>query len=248
MIFFPAIDIKGGLCVRLTQGRADKETVFAKDPVAMARHWQSQGAQWLHIVDLDGAFEGLPANRDLIQAICQSVSIPVQLGGGIRDMETAGAYMEAGVRRLIIGTLALEDPDGYQALIKAFPGRIGVSLDAENGRLKSKGWVTDSGYTVDDVLPRLTEQGTAFLVYTDISRDGTGKGVNLSAVAALAEKSRIPVIAAGGVHTMQDIQNLYQVSLRANLEGAISGRAIYEGTLDTAEAVRWLKERASQSA
>lgn len=244
MIFFPAIDIKGGKCVRLTQGRADKETVFADNPVAMARHWQSQGAEWLHIVDLDGAFEGLPANRALVREICGAVSIPVQLGGGIRDMKTAGAYLEAGVQRLIIGTLALEDPDTYAAMIKAFPGRIGVSLDAENGKLKSKGWVADSGYTVDDVLPRLTEQGTAFLVYTDISRDGTGKGVNLSAVATLAEKSQIPVIAAGGVHTMEDIKNLYQISLHANLEGAISGRAIYEGSLDTAEATRWLKEQA----
>lgn len=244
MIFFPAIDIKGGKCVRLTQGRADKETVFADNPVAMARHWQSQGAEWLHIVDLDGAFEGLPANRALVREICGAVSIPVQLGGGIRDMETAGAYLEAGVQRLIIGTLALEDPDTYAAMIKAFPDRIGVSLDAENGKLKSKGWVADSGYTVDDVLPRLTEQGTAFLVYTDISRDGTGKGVNLSAVATLAEKSQIPVIAAGGVHTMEDIKNLYQISLHANLEGAISGRAIYEGSLDTAEATRWLKEQA----
>lgn len=244
MIFFPAIDIKGGRCVRLTQGRADKETVFADNPVAMACHWQSQGAEWLHIVDLDGAFEGLPANRTLVREICDAVSIPVQLGGGIRDMETASAYLEAGVQRLIIGTLALEDPDRYAALVKAFPGQIGVSLDAENGKLKSKGWVADSGYTVDDVLPRLTEQGTAFLVYTDISRDGTGKGVNLPAVTALAEKSRIPVIAAGGVHTMEDIKNLYQVSLHANLEGAISGRAIYEGTLDTAEATRWIKEQA----
>ena len=243
MIFFPAIDIKGGVCVRLTQGRADKETVFAKDPVAMARHWQSQGAEWLHIVDLDGAFEGVPANRDLVREICRAVDIPVQLGGGIRDMDTAGAYLEAGVRRLIIGTLALEAPEAYAALIKAFPGRIGVSLDAENGKLKSKGWVADSGYTVDDVLPRLTEQGTAFLVYTDISRDGTGKGVTLPAVTALAEKSRIPVIAAGGVHTMEDIKNLHRISLQANLEGAISGRAIYEGTLDTAEATRWLKEQ-----
>lgn len=243
MIFFPAIDIKGGKCVRLTQGRADKETVFADNPVAMARHWQSQGAEWLHIVDLDGAFEGLPANRALVREICGAVSIPVQLGGGIRDMETAGAYLEAGVQRLIIGTLALEDPDTYAAMIKAFPDRIGVSLDAENGKLKSKGWVADSGYTVDDVLPRLTEQGTAFLVYTDISRDGTGKGVNLSAVATLAEKSQIPVIAAGGVHTMEDIKNLYQISLHANLEGAISGRAIYEGSLNTAEATRWIKEQ-----
>lgn len=248
MIFFPAIDIKGGVCVRLTQGRADKETVFAQDPVAMARHWQTQGAQWLHIVDLDGAFGGLPVNRDLVREICRAVRIPVQLGGGIRDMETAGAYMEAGVQRLIIGTLALEQPDAYWALIKAFPRRIGVSLDAENGKLKSKGWVADSGYTVDDVLPRLTEQGTAFLVYTDISRDGTGKGINLPAVTALAKKSRIPVVAAGGVHTMEDIRTLYALSLHANLEGAISGRAIYEGTLDVAEAVCWLQQQANERA
>lgn len=243
MIFFPAIDIRGGVCVRLSQGRADRETVFAADPVGVARRWEAAGARWLHVVDLDGAFNGTPRNMDLIRKICASVSVPVQLGGGIRDAATAAAYLDAGVSRLIIGTLALEDQAAYAALARNWPGRIGVSLDAENGRLKTKGWVADSGLRVEDVLEDLAHAGTAFLVYTDITRDGTGRGVNLAAVESLAKKSSMPVIAAGGVHTLADIKNLHAISRRANLKGAISGRAIYEGTLDAAEAIAWLAEQ-----
>lgn len=241
MIIFPAVDIKGGQCVRLKKGRADQETVFASDPVEAALHWQNQGAEWLHLVDLDGAFAGKPVNLPLITRLCKSLSIPVQMGGGIRDRECATAYCQAGVTRLIIGTLALDDPEAYARMCAALPGKIGVSLDTEGGRLKTKGWVADSGLTIDDVLPRLHEQGTAFIIHTDIDRDGMQSGVNVPVLAELAKKSPMPVIAAGGVATLEDIKKLYPLSLESNLEGAISGRAIYEGTLNLKEALDWLQ-------
>lgn len=240
MIIFPAVDIKGGQAVRLKQGRADAETVFSTDPVAMARQWQDEGGQWLHVVDLDGAFSGEPVNRALIRRICSNIDIPVQLGGGIRDIETARAYIDSGVSRLIIGTMALADPDLFGSLCRTFPGRIGVSLDAEGGRLKTKGWVEDSGLTVYDVLPRLEKQGAAFIIYTDIDRDGMQTGVNLPALKTLAETSSLPVIAAGGVATMDDVKALFPLSRTANLEGAISGRAIYTGSLNLREAMEWI--------
>ena len=239
MILFPAVDIKGGQAVRLRRGRADDSTVFSDDPVAAALQWQEQGAKFLHLVDLDGAFEGVSPNTDLVRRICEALSIPVQLGGGIRDEETAHRWLDAGVARLIIGTLALEDPARFAALCHACPGRIGVSLDAENGRLKTRGWVGDTPYTVDDVVPRLAEDGAAFLVYTDIERDGMQTGVNVPALTHLARTSKVPVIAAGGVATLDDVKALYPLSVSANLEGAISGRAIYEGTLDLREAMSW---------
>lgn len=243
MIIFPAVDIKGGQCVRLKKGRADQETVFAADPVEAALRWQEEGAQWLHLVDLDGAFAGKPVNLPLISRLCSALRIPVQMGGGIRDLESARAYCDAGVTRLIIGTLALENPDAYAAMCAALPGKIGVSLDTEGGKLKTKGWVADSGLHIDDVLPRLHDQGTAFIIHTDIDRDGMQSGVNLSVLALLAKKSPMPVIAAGGVATLEDIQKLYALSLESRLEGAITGRAVYEGTLDLREALTWLSEQ-----
>lgn len=240
MIIFPAVDIQDGKAVRLRQGRADESTIFSPDPVAAARHWQEQGARWLHVVDLDGAFDGLPRSRDIVRAICSALDIPVQLGGGIRSEQIAAAYLDAGVERLIIGTLALEQPEAFAALCRRFPGRIGVSLDAEAGRLKTKGWVADAGLTVDDVLPRLLDDGAAFIIYTDIERDGMQSGVNLPALAHLAEASSVPVIAAGGVATLADVQALYPLSRTARLEGAISGRALYEGTLDLKQANAWI--------
>lgn len=240
MILFPAIDIKDGQCVRLKQGLADQVTVFDPDPVSAAGHWLDLGAKALHVVDLDGAFDGQPKNRSLVGAICERAgSVPVQLGGGIRDLATAKAYVAAGVSRLLIGTMALADPDRFGELCKALPGRIGVSLDADNGRLKTKGWVEDSGLTVDDVLPRLEAQGAAFLVYTDISRDGMQTGVNIQAMEALLSKTRLPVIAAGGVATLEDLKALAPLKDKG-LQGAISGRAIYTGTLDFKDAMGWL--------
>jgi phosphoribosylformimino-5-aminoimidazole carboxamide ribotide isomerase len=236
VILFPAVDIKDGQCVRLRQGLADEVTVFSPDPEAMARHWAGLGATWLHLVDLDGAFSGKPRNFDLIARICSGLAIPVQLGGGIRDADTAAAYLEAGVRRIIIGTLALADPDAFAAICRAFPGRVGVSLDAVDGRLKVKGWVEDAGLGVEDVLPRLTDQGAAFVVYTDINRDGMQSGVNLPALAHLLDLTGLPVVAAGGVATLDDVTALFPLAQRG-LEGVISGRAIYAGTLDFAEAL-----------
>ncbi|MFA9395190.1 MAG: 1-(5-phosphoribosyl)-5-[(5-phosphoribosylamino)methylideneamino]imidazole-4-carboxamide isomerase [Halodesulfovibrio sp.] len=240
MIIFPAVDIKGGQAVRLKQGKADQETVFSSDPVAMAKKWQEQGGKWLHVIDLDGAFSGEPVNRELIKNICSSVDMPVQLGGGIRDLETAKAYLDAGVSRLIIGTIALTEPELFGSICKTFPGKIGVSLDAEGGILKTKGWVEDSGLTIYDVLPRMEEQGVAFIIYTDIDRDGMQTGVNLPALTKLAQTSSVPVIAAGGVATLDDIKALYPLTKEANLEGAISGKAIYTGTLDLKEASDWI--------
>lgn len=243
MILFPAVDIQNGQAVRLRKGVAADSTVFSPDPVAAARSWQDKGALWLHVVDLDGAFQGVPASCELIRRICAALAIPVQLGGGIRDEAAAKAYLDAGVRRLIIGTMALEDPQGFANLCRRFPGQIGVSLDADKGRLKTRGWVADSGLSVEDVLPRLARDGASFLVYTDIERDGMQTGVAFDALGKLARMSPIPLIAAGGVATLADVQKLYPLSRQGRLQGAISGRALYEGTLDLTEAMRWIREQ-----
>jgi len=242
VILFPAVDIKNGQCVRLRQGRADDVTVFSGDPAAMARHWADLGAKWLHLVDLDGAFDGRPVNFSLIRNICSQVNIPVQIGGGIRDLHTARTYLDAGITRLIIGTLALEDPKGFAAMCAALPGRVGVSLDAVDGALKTKGWVANAGLTIDQVLPRLKDQGAAFIIYTDISRDGMHSGINIAALNHLVHKTSLPVIAAGGVTRLEDLQTLYPLSGHG-LEGVITGRAIYEGTLDFQDALKWIKEK-----
>ena len=244
MIIFPAVDIKGGKCVRLRNGKADQETVFMDDPVEAALHWQGLGAQWLHIIDLDGAFSGEAVNLPLITRLCASVSLPIQMGGGIRNATIAKAYLDAGITRLIIGTMAVDDPEGYGRLAAAFPGKIGVSLDTDNGEIKTKGWVGNTGRAIDDILPRLHEQGTAFLIHTDISRDGTQSGVNVQGLSALAAKSPIPVIAAGGVASMDDIKTLYPLSKTANFQGAITGQAIYDGTLSLPEAMAWIAAQA----
>jgi len=243
VILFPAVDIQNGQAVRLKKGVASDSTVFSPDPVAAARSWQEKGALWLHVVDLDGAFQGAPVSCDIIRRICAALVIPVQLGGGIRDEAAAKAYLDAGARRLIIGTMALEDPEGFARLCRRFPGQIGVSLDADKGRLKTKGWVADSGLSVDEVLPRLARDGASFVVYTDIERDGMQTGVAFDALRKLAHMSPIPLIAAGGVATLADVQKLYPLSRQAKLQGAISGRALYEGTLDLAEAMRWIHDQ-----
>lgn len=241
MIIFPAVDIKGGQCVRLRQGKADESTVFSSSPLDMAKLWASKGSNWLHVIDLDGAFDGKPVNLGVIKEICAALpGMQIQLGGGIRDLETARLYLEAGVTRLIIGTVALENPELFGEMCRSFPGRIGVSLDAEGGRLKTKGWVADSGLTVDDVLPRLSEQGAAFIVYTDIERDGMQSGINMEAMTKLSNESPVPVIAAGGVTALSDVRALYPLSVNGKLEGAITGRAIYEGTLKLQEALAWV--------
>lgn len=240
MILFPAVDIKDGQCVRLSQGKEDQVTVFSPDPVAMAQQWADRGCEYLHVIDLDGAFSGQPRNAELIRRICTAIDIPVQLGGGVRDLTIAKAYLDAGVQRLIIGTLALEQPERFAELCSAFPGQVGVSLDAVDGMLKTKGWVEDAGQHIFDVLPQMEKAGAAFIIYTDIARDGMQTGVNLEALEALCEKTTIPVIAAGGVHTLDDLKALYPLCAKG-LEGAISGRAIYTGTLDVSAAQDWLR-------
>lgn len=248
MIIFPAVDLQGGQAVRLKQGRADESTVFSPDPVAAALRWQEEGAQWLHLVDLDGAFQGESVNARQVNAICAALDIPVQLGGGVRDEAAARMWFDAGVTRLIIGTLALEKPEEFARICKLFPGRIGVSLDAADGHLKTRGWVKDAGLMVEDVVPGLAEAGAAFLIYTDITRDGMQSGVNLPMLEKLATQSPVPVIAAGGVNTLADIEALYPLSVNARLEGAISGRALYEGSLNLPEALRFLREQERHSA
>ena len=240
MILFPAVDIQDGKAVRLKQGRAHESTVFAEDPTDAAKAWEARGAQWLHVVDLDGAFDGAAKSREIVRRICTELSIPVQLGGGIRDMATAQAYFDAGVSRLIIGTLALEQPELFAEMCRAFPGRIGVSLDAEGGKLKTRGWVADTGLTVDGALPRLLADGAAFIIYTDIERDGMQCGVNVAALEHLSRLSTVPVIAAGGVATLADVQKLYPLTRSTSLAGAVSGRALYEGTLNLEEANAWI--------
>lgn len=241
MILFPAVDIKGGQAVRLRRGRARRlHGLFRRSGcggAAMAgARAQSSCILWIWTARL----KVCRRIRIWSAGFVKPFPIPVQLGGGIRDEETAHRWLDAGVARLIIGTLALEDPARFAALCHACPGRIGVSLDAENGRLKTRGWVGDTPYTVDDVVPRLAEDGAAFLVYTDIERDGMQTGVNVPALTHLARTSKVPVIAAGGVATLDDVKALYPLSVSANLEGAISGRAIYEGTLDLREAMSWI--------
>lgn len=193
-------------------------------------------------MDLDGAFSGRPKNFDLVREICRlcaAKSVPVQLGGGVRDVEIGQAYLEAGVERVIVGTMALETVEVFGRLCAALPGKVGVSLDAVEGRLKTKGWVADAGLTVFDALPRITEQGAAFLVYTDISRDGMHAGVNRAALEALLDATELPVIAAGGVSTLDDVKVLHPLAAKG-LAGVITGRAIYEGTLDFEAGMAWL--------
>lgn len=239
MNIFPAVDIKDGKCVRLRQGVEDQVTVFSDDPVSMALQWQNFGARWLHVIDLDGAFSGTPRNMDLIRSLCSQVSVPVQLGGGIRSVEVAGKYLEAGVTRLIIGTIALEEPELFQEICTAYPGRIGVSLDARDGRLKTKGWVEDAGKTVADVVPELEAAGADFFIYTDISRDGMQSGVNVPALEALLDMTGKPVLIAGGISTLEDVQAVYPLG-RKGLAGIITGKAIYAGSLDLKAALDWL--------
>lgn len=236
MLLIPAIDLKNGQCVRLRQGRMDDDTVFSDDPVAMARQWAEQGARRLHLVDLDGAFAGRPENASVCHAICQALpDLPVQIGGGIRNVETAAAYIEAGVSWVIIGTRAVQEPAFVESLCQAFPGRIIVGLDARDGLVATEGWAEDSGQPVVPLARQFEGQGVSAIVYTDISRDGMMQGANVEATAALAEAVDIPIIASGGVTDIADIESLCRVS-GAGIGAAIIGRALYEGTIDLTSA------------
>ncbi len=232
MLLIPAIDIKGGQCVRLRQGRMDDDTVFSNDPVAMARRWADAGARRLHVVDLDGATDGRPTNAGLIHEIAEAIpDIPVQVGGGIRDEETIEAYLDAGVRYVIIGTAAVNQPHFIADVAVAYPGHIIVGLDARDGRVAIDGWSKLSHHDVIDIARHFEHDGVEAIIYTDISRDGMMQGVNVEATVALAQAINIPVIASGGVSSEDDIRRLIKAS-GAGIEGAILGRALYEGSLE----------------
>jgi phosphoribosylformimino-5-aminoimidazole carboxamide ribotide isomerase len=240
-IVIPAIDLKEGKCVRLEQGLMEKDTVFCDNPAGQALEWERQGGELLHIVDLDGAFAGEPKNRGAITAIVEAVSIPTQLGGGIRDLATIEAYLELGLARVIIGTAAQRNPSLVEEACRKFPGRIVVGIDARNGMVAVQGWAEVTGVRAVDLARRFEGYGVAAIIYTDISRDGMMQGPNIEATRALAEAISIPVIASGGVSSLRDIENLMAIEA-AGVTGAITGKAIYTGAISLAEAVALTKK------
>ena len=243
MILFPAIDLKEGRCVRLKQGDMDQATIFNDDPAAQAATFEAQGFQWLHVVDLDGAFAGKPMNAAAVEAILQRVRFPVQLGGGIRDMKTVAGWLEKGIRRVIIGTAAVRDPGFVREAAKAFPGKVAVGIDARDGFVAVEGWAETSALAADDLGRRFEDAGVAAIVYTDIARDGMLQGINWDGTIALAHALTIPVIASGGLASMADIERL-RAPDAAILEGAISGRALYDGRIDPGAALERLSRAA----
>lgn len=239
MILFPAIDLKDGQCVRLKLGDMAQATVFNDDPAAQARSFEQQGFTWLHLVDLNGAFEGKPVNAEAVEAILSAVKLPVQLGGGIRSLGQIEAWLGKGIRRVILGTVALRDPALVREACRLFPGRIAVGIDAKGGRVAVEGWAETSDLTAVDLAGRFADAGVSAIIFTDIDRDGVLKGLNIESTLELANAITIPVIASGGLASMDDIQRLLQPDCRI-LEGAISGRALYDGRIDVAEALRLL--------
>ncbi len=236
MLIIPAIDLKDGQCVRLKQGRMEDSTVFSSDPAAVAKQWVDAGCRRLHLVDLNGAFAGEPVNGEVVRAIAAAYpNLPIQIGGGIRDLETIEHYVKAGVSYVIIGTKAVKQPEFVSEACKAFPGRVIVGLDAKDGLVATDGWAEVSEVRAVDLARRFEADGVESIVYTDIARDGMMQGVNVEATLEMARASSIPVIASGGITNMEDIKALRAVSSQG-IMGAITGRAIYEGTLDVAEA------------
>ena len=242
MLIIPAIDLKDGQCVRLRQGLMEDSTVFSDDPVAMDTQWVEAGTRRLHLVDLNGAFAGEPVNGDVVRAIAKAYpQLPIQIGGGIRSLETIEAYVKAGVSYVIIGTKAVREPEFVAEACKAFPGRVIVGLDAKNGLVATDGWAEVSDVQATDLAKQFDALGVSAIVYTDIARDGMMQGVNVEATVQMAQASSIPVIASGGITNMEDIKALAAVSSRG-ICGAITGRAIYEGTLDVREAQAYCDE------
>ncbi len=236
MIVIPAIDLKDGACVRLRQGLMEDSTVFSDDPVAMAKRWVDAGARRLHLVDLNGAFDGKPVNGEVVTAIAKAYpDLPVQIGGGIRSLDTIEHYLQAGVNYVIIGTKAVKEPAFVTEACKAFPGAVIVGLDAKNGFVATDGWAEVSEVKATELAKRFADDGVSSIVYTDIARDGMMQGVNVEATVEMGQASPIPVIASGGITNMDDIRALVDKEA-AGIMGAITGRAIYEGTLDVAEA------------
>lgn len=244
MILFPAIDLKNGEAVRLQQGDMARATVFNRDPAAQAAAFVRQGFDYLHIVDLDGAFAGKPMNAAAVDGILAAVSIPVQLGGGIRDRATLDAWLGKGVARVIIGTAAVRDPALVKEAARAHPGRVAVGLDARDGKVAVEGWAATSEISALDIARRFEDAGVAAIVYTDVARDGMLKGLNLEATIALAAHVSIPVIASGGFASLDDVRALLQPRAQ-KLQGAIVGRALYDGRLDAAEALKLIRSAAT---
>ncbi|SMN11713.1 Phosphoribosylformimino-5-aminoimidazole carboxamide ribotide isomerase [uncultured Candidatus Thioglobus sp.] len=242
MIIIPAIDLKDGQCVRLRQGLMEDTTVFSDNPTEMADKWVKQGAKRLHLVDLNGAFEGKPINASSVSEITQTFpDLSVQIGGGIRTMEIANTYIEAGISYLIIGTMAVTHPEFVSELCREFPGQIIVGLDANNGLVATEGWARQTDLHVVDLSKKFEQDGVSSIIYTDIARDGMMQGVNVTATADLAKQTSIPIIASGGITNMDDITDLLAAA-HHGIEGAITGRAIYEGTLDFSQAQRLCDE------
>ena len=240
MILFPAIDLRDGACVRLVRGEMSQSTTFNDDPAAQACDFADAGFEWIHIVDLNGAFAGKPVNAEAVAAIAAAVDLPVQLGGGIRSMDTIARWLEAGVQRVILGTAALKDPDLVRRACDQYPGRIVVGIDAREGRVAVEGWAETSEMKVLDLAMRFENDGVAAIVYTDIDRDGAMQGVNVDATVDLAFALTTPVIASGGVRGISDLADLKE-NESAGIEGVISGRAIYDGRLDAGEALELLR-------
>ena len=234
MILYPAIDLKDGQAVRLVHGAMDSATVFNDDPAAQARAFEDAGCAWVHLVDLNGAFAGRPVNAAAVDAILAALTVPAQLGGGIRDMATIESWLGRGLARVILGTVAVEDPDLVRAAARAFPGRVAVGIDARKGRVATKGWAEETDVTATDLARRFEDAGVAAIVYTDIDRDGAMGGPNVAASEALARAVEIPVIASGGVSSLDDLRALRATGVIA---GAISGRALYDGAIDLGEAL-----------
>jgi|TARA_R110002096_G_scaffold266710_1_gene460296 phosphoribosylformimino-5-aminoimidazole carboxamide ribotide isomerase len=243
MILFPAIDLKDGNCVRLYKGEMDQATVFNDDPGDQARQFEKAGCEWLHIVDLNGAFAGRPVNGEAVDAILESVTVPVQLGGGIRDLETIQTWIEKGISRIILGTIALRDPSLVIVAAKKFPGKIAVGIDARDGMVAVEGWAETSDMSAIELGKKFENAGVTSIIYTDIDRDGTMNGLNIESTIALADALSIPVIASGGVASIDDLKILKMAAQKAKgtIEGAISGRALYDGSLDIRDALALLK-------
>lgn len=237
MILYPAIDLKDGQCVRLLRGEMDAATVFGDDPAAQALKFQNAGCAWLHLVDLNGAFAGSPVNGAAVEAILKAVTVPAQLGGGIRDMATIAMWLEKGLSRVILGTVAVENPDLVREAARAFPGQVAVGIDARKGFVATKGWATETTIQATDLARSFEDAGVAAVIYTDIDRDGAMGGPNIEATEALARAVSIPVIASGGVSSMADLIALRDTGVIA---GAISGRALYDGAIDLTQALKAL--------
>ncbi|WP_290691058.1 MULTISPECIES: 1-(5-phosphoribosyl)-5-[(5-phosphoribosylamino)methylideneamino]imidazole-4-carboxamide isomerase [unclassified Haematobacter] len=239
MILYPAIDLKDGQCVRLYKGAMEQATVFSDDPAAQARAFVAAGCEWLHLVDLNGAFAGHPVNAEAVEAILAAVDVPAQLGGGIRDMATIERWLDRGLARVILGTVAVEKPELVREAARAFPGKVAVGIDARGGRVATRGWAEETEVQATDLARSFEDAGVAAIIYTDIDRDGAMQGPNVAATAALALAVSIPVIASGGVSSIADLVALKGSG--APLNGAISGRALYDGAIDLGEALAVLK-------